>query len=156
MGKFEKKKPSQSLARARATNFDIAEERLLVRLVLDRRDILESNVSDANTNDAKQKAWIALEKEFNASQVREVSVIFFFVFVLSVLLFVLCKFMCTDSLCTKICCGLAAKIQKYKERLAQSSRVCEARDVRHWRWKSSHRSVVYAGRPRFHGINWFD
>lgn len=48
----------------RTANFSLAEEVQLLRLVLDRKEVIESKATDAQTNESKEKAWDDVQKGF--------------------------------------------------------------------------------------------
>lgn len=56
--KIEKEK------KERTANFMLSEEVLLVRLVLERKGIIESKSTDSQTNETKELAWDEVTKLF--------------------------------------------------------------------------------------------
>lgn len=49
----------------RTANFQLAEEVFLLRLVLDRKGVIESKATDAQTNETKEKSWDEIHKLFS-------------------------------------------------------------------------------------------
>lgn len=59
---------SGSLAkRPRTTNFATIEEEELVRLVVERKKVIENKLSDAVTNQCKKAAWEEIAALFNST-----------------------------------------------------------------------------------------
>lgn len=64
------------------SQFSATEESLLLRLAIDRKDVIENQTTDSQTTTAKNEAWVLIATEFNA---RGLNVVCFLCFVYCVL-----------------------------------------------------------------------
>lgn len=67
-------KDAKTVKKERAPNFTAAEEKALIRLVLDRKNVIECAQSNLETTASKIAAWQAVVLEFNA---QFVNIVFF-------------------------------------------------------------------------------